>query len=510
MTDMETLHLHQNCTGIVEGYTSEGQGVVKINGAVVFVPGAVRGEEVEIEITKVMKSAAAGKITRVIKPSPFRREPDCPYFGRCGGCDFRHVSYEEELAAKRRRVQDALTRLGGADVEVEHPPLPLSSKGDGREKSLGDNVPPFQGGQQVECREARRPLRYRNKSQFPVGADGAIGFYEARSHRVVPVSDCLLQPSAANRTAAAVRRWMERYHVPAYDERSGKGLIRHVYARTNAAGESLCCVIANGKRLPKEPELVGLLREAVPEAAGVILNANTRRDNVILGESFRTIWGQAYLLDTLRVPGVERELAFRLSVPSFYQVNREAAQILYGKALDFAALTGRENVLDLYCGIGTLTLCLARKAGRVLGAEIVPRAVEDANGNAARNGITNAAFVCVDAAEIAAQLAGRLVSAAEKSPAEPLPPEIRDFHPDVITVDPPRKGLTPEGIAAIASMEPARIVYLSCDPGTLGRDVKRFAERGYQAVRAAAVDLFPGTRHIETAALLKRNGNGAR
>ncbi len=273
---------------------------------------------------------------------------------------------------------------------------------------------------------------------------------------------------------------MKRYHVPAYDEATGKGLVRHVYVRTNRRGESLCCVVAAGQKVPREAELAALVLAAAPKTVGVVLNVNTKKGNVILGERYRTIWGQDFIMDTLR--GLE----FKLSVPSFYQVNRDQAEVLYGKALEFAALTGSETALDLYCGAGTITLCLACRAKRVIGAEIVPAAIRDARENAERSGVRNAEFFCGDAADTAAML------------------EAEGLRPEVVTVDPPRKGLSPEVIASIAAMGPERVVYVSCDPATLGRDVKLFAERGYQAVRAAAVDMFPGTRHVETVVLMTR------
>ena len=448
---MDRLHENQIYTGTVEGYSSEGLGIVRLDGAVVFVPQAVRGETIDLKITKVMKTAAAGEIVKIHKPSPDRAAPECPYYGQCGGCDFQHLTYPEELRAKRQRVQDALTRLGGADVQVE------------------------------EILGAKNPLHYRNKSQYPVGADGAIGFYRARSHQVVPVKRCLIQPEAADKTAAAVGEWMRRYKIPAYDETAGRGLVRHIYVRVNQKGESLCCVVINGKQAPREPELAAFVCAAVPHTVGVLVNSNTKRGNVILGEKYRTLWGQDFLMDTLC------GLAFKLSVPSFYQVNRDQAEVLYGRALAYAGLTGTETVVDLYCGIGTITLCLAKRAGRVIGAEIVPAAIRDAEENAARNHIENAEFFCGDAAEAAARL------------------EAEGLRPNVITVDPPRKGLAPEVIGSIAAMGPARVVYVSCDPATLGRDVKRFGELGYRAVRACAVDMFPGTRHVESVVLLERS-----
>ena len=447
---MEALEKGSVYTAVIDGYSSEGLGIARVNGAVVFVPHAVRGEEIDLRITKVMKTSCAGEIVKIHDPSPERMEPECPYAGKCGGCAYRHLTYPEELWAKRQRVQDALTRIGGLDLTVE------------------------------EILGAKNPEHYRNKSQYPVGADGSIGFFQARTHKVVPIRRCLIQTEAADRTAQAVGEWMRRYKISAYDETTGKGLVRHVCVRVNRKGESLCCVVVNGNKVPREPELAAYVTAAVPHTVGVLLNSNTRRGNVILGDKYRTLFGRNYLMDTLC--GLE----FKLSMPSFYQVNRDQAEVLYGKALEFAGLTGNETVLDLYCGIGTITLCLAKAAKRVIGAEIVPPAIRDAKENALRNHIENAEFFCGDAADIAAKL------------------ESDGLRPDVVTVDPPRKGLAPEVIASVAAMGPEKVVYVSCDPATLGRDVKIFREFGYEAKRAAAVDMFPGTAHVETVVLLSK------
>ena len=450
---MEALEKGSVYTAVIDGYSSEGLGIARVNGAVVFVPHAVRGEEIDLRITKVMKTSCAGEIVKIHNPSPERMEPECPYAWKCGGCAYRHLTYPEELWAKRQRVQNALTRIGGLELTVE------------------------------EILGAKNPEHYRNKSQYPVGADGSIGFFQARTHKVVPIRRCLIQTEAADRTAQAVGEWMRRYKISAYDETTGKGLVRHVCVRVNRKGESLCCVVVNGNKVPREPELAAYVTAAVPHTVGVLLNSNTRRGNVVLGDKYRTLFGRNYLMDTLC--GLE----FKLSMPSFYQVNRDQAEVLYGKALEFAGLTGNETVLDLYCGIGTITLCLAKAAKRVIGAEIVPPAIRDAKENALRNHVENAEFFCGDAADIAAKL------------------ESDGLRPDVVTVDPPRKGLAPEVIASVAAMGPEKVVYVSCDPATLGRDVKIFREFGYEAKRAAAVDMFPGTAHVETVVLLSRETN---
>ena len=437
----------------ITGYTAEGMGVARWEGRVVFIPGTILGERWEVQLLKVKTNVAWGRAVRLLAPSPERVELDCPLAGRCGGCQYRHMTYEEELRAKRQRVQDALTRVGGVSLELP--------------QVLG----------------AENPLRYRNKVQFPVAQEKrglAVGYYRARSHDVLDVDDCLLQPETVTTLRRTFKGWMERYRVPAYDEGTCQGLIRHLYVRTNQAGEALCCVVANGTRLPHAPELVQSLRQAVPTLAGLVLNTNTKDTNVILGPNYRTIWGRDFLEE--RLCG----MTFRLSVPSFFQINRAQTERLYAQALEFAGLTGQETVLDLYCGIGTISLALAQRAGQVIGAEIVPEAVQDAQANAARNQVSNARFLCGDAGEAAFQLAAEGV------------------RPQVICVDPPRKGLAPEVPEILASMAPERIVYVSCDPATLARDVKRFGELGYPAVKSQAVDLFPRTAHVETVVLLSQ------
>ena len=434
----------------IEGYGSAGEGVARLEGQAVFVKGALAGEICQVQLLKVGKSAAWGRVTQVLTPVPGRQSPDCPRYPRCGGCQLRHMTYAEELRFKRQKVQDALQRIGGWTGRVE------------------------------KIHGAEAPDRYRNKIQFPVADGPRVGFFRARSHEVIDAEDCLLQPLAATRLREAFKLWMERYQVPAYDERVHGGLIRHFYVRVNQRGQSLCAVIANGTDLPHQEELVQALRRAEPDLAGVVLSVNQEKTNVILGKTHRCLWGRDYLEDTLC------GLTFRLSVPSFYQVNREQAEVLYGRALAFAGLTGRETVLDLYCGIGTITLVMARQAGRAIGAEVIPAAVEDAKANAARNGVTNAEFLCADAAQAAQTLADR------------------GLRPDVICVDPPRKGLAPAGIDAIVQMAPQRLVYVSCDPATLARDVKRMEEQGYVLQRAEAVDLFPRTAHVETVVLLSK------
>ena len=442
------LAKNQEHTVTIEGYGEGGMGVARIDGRVVFVHGALRGEKCRVLILKTLKSVAFAKVLEVIEPSSERITPDCPYFPRCGGCTYRHIRYEEELRLKRQRVQDNLSRIGGSDVTVE------------------------------EILGARDTLRYRNKAQYPVSKDGAVGFYRARTHEVIECEHCLLVKPVADAAAEALREYMQSCRVAGYDEKTGRGLVRHLYIRSNAAGESLVCVLVNGDKLPKEDRLVTLLRDACPKCTGIVLGTNTKKGNVILGDRYRTLWGSDRLEDTLCGK------TFRLSVPSFYQVNRVQAERLYAKAIEFAGLTGQETVLDLYCGAGTITLALSDHAKKVLGAEIVPEAIDDARENAARNGVKNAEFFCGDASDVAKKLARE------------------NLRPDVITVDPPRKGLAADVVESIAEMQPGRVVYVSCDSATMARDVKRLADLGYTAQRACAVDMFPRADHVETVVLL--------
>ena len=444
------LAKNQEHTVTIEGYGEGGMGVARIDGRVVFVHGALRGEKCRVLILKTLKSVAFAKVLEVIEPLSERITPDCPYFPRCGGCTYRHIRYEEELRLKRQRVQDNLSRIGGSDVTVE------------------------------EILGARDTLRYRNKAQYPVSKDGAVGFYRARTHEVIECEHCLLVKPVADAAAEALREYMQSCRVAGYDEKTGRGLVRHLYIRSNAAGESLVCVLVNGDKLPKEDRLVTLLRDACPKCTGIVLGTNTKKGNVILGDRYRTLWGSDRLEDTLCGK------TFRLSVPSFYQVNRVQAERLYAKAIEFAGLTGQETVLDLYCGAGTITLALSDHAKKVLGAEIVPEAIDDARENAARNGVKNAEFFCGDASDVAKKLARE------------------NLRPDVITVDPPRKGLAADVVESIAEMQPGRVVYVSCDSATMARDVKRLADLGYTAQRACAVDMFPRADHVETICLLSK------
>ena len=439
----------------IVGYTSEGQGVARVEGLAVFVAGAIRGERVKIRIAHLGHTAAYGDILEILCPSEHRIQPACPYTDACGGCVFHHMTYEEELRAKAQRVTDALNRLGGVDTDLV----------------------PITGAQSV--------CGYRNKAQYPVATvrgRAEAGFFQNRTHRVVPVRQCLIQGKQADAARQTVVDWMNKYKILAYDEKTGKGLVRHIYVRTGAVtGQVMVCLVVNGDGIPKEKELVENLLKAVENLTTVCLSIHKKPGNAVLGDKFLSLYGAGYLEDVLC------GLRFRLSPRSFYQVNHDQAERLYEKAIAFAGLTGRETVLDLYCGTGTITLAMSRKAGRVIGVEIVDAAIRDAKENAAANNIENADFFCADAAMAAKRLAEE------------------GTRPDIIVVDPPRKGLEESVIDSIVSMSPEKVVYVSCDPATLARDLKRFALRGYETVKAEALDMFPRCHHVESVCLLVKS-----
>lgn len=437
-------------------YTADGAGVAKVDGVAVFVPRAAVGDQCDIRITKVGKSVAFGRIEEIVVPSKHRIAPLCPVAAQCGGCCYQHITYEEEKRAKEKKVRDALVRIGGQD-----------------------------GAKLTGIVGAPDTAHYRNKAQYPVGLneEGRVvtGFYRPRSHDIVPVETCLIQSETADRAAAVVRDWMNQNQVPPYDYGKKRGTVRHIYVRVGeASGECQLTLISATRKLPALDALVDSLRAVLPSLTGVLLNHNQRDDNVILGDRTDVLWGEPLLED--RLCGH----SFLLSPAAFYQVNHAQAEKLYECALDFAGLTGSETAVELYCGAGTITLSLAERALRVIAVEIVPEAVENARQNAARNGVTNVEFICADAGQAAAMFAGRGET------------------PDVLVVDPPRKGLDEATRDAILRMLPPRVVYVSCDPATLARDVKELTNAGYTLEKAQAYDLFPRTSHVECVALMTR------
>ncbi len=446
------LRKNDEITVKIERFGGE-MGIAHLEGMTLFVQGALPGETVLARAHKVEKTHAFLKALSVADPSPDRRTPPCPYYEKCGGCVCQHMAYERTLEMKRERIRDALLRIGGIGIEV----------------------PPVLGMED--------PWHYRNKTALPVGGEkGAplMGFYAPRSHRIVPVDGCLIAREESNRVCRAVRLWMEKFGVPPYDERTRTGLIRHVMSRVSRSGQVMAVIVAAGRELPHERELAALLRSAVPETVSLYLNINTRGDNVILGRESRLLFGEERLRDTLC--GTE----FLLSPQSFFQVNPVQTEKLYGAALEFAGLRGDETVCDLYCGAGTISLLLARHAKQVIGIEVVPQAVRDAEENARRNGVSNVRF-----------LAGETESL--------LPGLVKEgLRPDAVVLDPPRKGCEESVLRALIDAGPERIVYVSCDPATLARDAKILCTGGYRAEKCRGVDLFCWTGHVETVCLLTR------
>ena len=438
---------------VITDYTNEGQGVAHIEGCAVFIPNAIAGEKVRVRIEKAQKTWAAGKIVEILEKSPHRVNRECPVAKLCGGCDFWHMDYEEESRLKADRVKSCLNRIGGEALE---------------------NVPIL---------AAPTCYGYRNKAQYPVSAKKGrayAGFFRAGTHDVVENKRCLILPTETDAVKDAVMDYVNQFRVSVYDEVAHKGLLRHIYVRRGVvSGQVLVCLVCNGDRLPKVEELLKRLQK-IPGFTTLVLSVNTKKGNTVLGDKFLTLHGPGFIEDTLC------GLTFRLSPRSFYQVNHHQAQRLYEAAIAQAEITKNDLVLDLYCGVGTITLAMAAAAGKVIGVEVIPQAVEDAKDNAKRNGIENAEFFCGDAGAAALEL------------------EQKGIRPDVVVVDPPRKGLNADTIEALHRMSPRRIVYVSCDPATLARDVALLKERGYILKNAMAADLFPRCSHVETVVLLSK------
>ena len=437
----------------ITDYTAEGQGVAHIEGCAVFIPNAIAGEKVKVRIEKAQKTWAAGKMVEILEKSPHRVNRECPVAKLCGGCDFWHMDYDEESRLKADRVKVCLNRIGGEALEE----VPILS------------APTCYG--------------YRNKAQYPVSSKKGkayAGFFKAGTHEVVENKRCLILPQEIDAVKDMVIDHVNQYRVPVYDEVTHKGLLRHIYVRRGVvSGQVLVCLVVNGNRFPKAEILIENLKK-LPGFTTLVLSVNTKKGNAVLGDEFIPLYGPGYIEDTLC------GLNFRLSPRSFYQVNHAQAQRLYEAAIAQAEITKSDLVLDLYCGVGTITLAMASAAGKVIGVEVIPQAVEDARDNAKRNGIENAEFFCGDAGQAALEL------------------EKQGIHPDVVVVDPPRKGLSADTIEALHRMAPKRIVYVSCDPATLARDVALLKERGYTLKNTQAVDLFPRCAHVETIVLLSR------
>ena len=453
------LQKNQILTLRIERLSSDGSGVAhSADGEAVFVPGTAPGDEARVRIVKDCGRYAFGILDELLTPSPDRIPVDCPVAGPCGGCSLRHLDYAAELRAKQESVLDAFRRIGGLEVPV------------------------------LDILPSPEVDRYRNKVQFPVGVDknGApcIGFYAGRTHRIVPCPDCKLQPGVLNEIGNALCAFFAQQGIRPYDEQSGKGLVRHIFLRRGAhSGQIMVCLVCTRAKLPHAEQLCAVLREQFPAISTILLNVNAKNTNVILGSENHILYGPGYIEDTLcGVP-------VRLGPLSFYQVNTLAAERLYGVAAQYAQLTPDDTLLDLYCGMGTIGLSMANQCRGLIGVEIVPEAIESAKANAARMGEAVAAksrFFCADAGQAATQLA-----------AEGL-------HPDIVMLDPPRKGCDEATLSAVVRMAPRRVVYVSCNPATAARDAAWLEKNGYHAEKVQPVDLFPRTKHVECVIALSK------
>lgn len=436
----------------IDAVSSEGSGVGRFDGQAVFVSGAAVGDNLSVHIIKAKKTYAVGKIKEILKPSEDRIQIDCPYFKQCGGCVYRHISYDAEKRIKTQKVKDAFLRLAHIDVPVR---------------------------EIVSATEDR----YRNKAEYPVGRDlnGVnIGFYANRSHRIIDAEDCLLQPKEFSEIVELIRSWIFNNHVSVWNSELESGLVRHIYIRKGfVSGEIMVCLVVTDEHIPAKEKLVSGLAK-IRGVKSIVLNINTKNTNVILGETVKTLWGSEKIIDTLCSAQIE------LSPLSFYQVNHDCAELLYEKAREYAGLSGTETVIDLYCGAGTIGLSMADKAKRIIGVEIIPEAIEDAKKNASRNNIQNAEFYCMDASDAVKMLRDK------------------NIKPDVVLLDPPRKGCASEVLSCIAEMNPEKIVYISCDVSTQARDCAVLSNLGYVTLEATPVDMFPRTAHVECVALISR------
>ncbi len=440
----------------IEAMTSEGSAVSHWEGMAVFVRGAVPGDEILAHIIKVSKSYAIGIIKEIISPSPSRIESDCPVSDKCGGCSLRNMTYDEELKYKKSRVEDAIKRIGHLDIPV------------------------------MDIIGADEINHYRNKAQYPVLIENGglmAGFYAYKSHRIIPCDSCHLQQREFDDCLEAFAKWVKKAGITSYDEKTGRGLLRHIYLRKAVkTGEIMACAVINGNMLPQKELLIEEL-EKVSSVKSICFNVNKSKSNVILGSKTEVIWGSETITDILLGK------KFEISPESFYQVNHAQCEKLYSKAIEYAALNDEQTLVDLYCGAGTIGLSMAEKAKQVIGIEIVPDAIKNAKQNAKINGITNAQFICADALEGAKQL------------------QARGIKTDVVVLDPPRKGCDKALFDVISLLSPKRIVYVSCDSATLARDLAILDEKGYKALEITPVDMFPRTTHVENVVLICKYDN---
>lgn len=438
----------------ITGYTSEGGGVGKLDGQAIFVENTAIGDEILCHVIKAKSTYAIGKAMKIIKPSKSRIEPECEAFKSCGGCSFAHIKYEDELKAKEQKVKDAFARIGGLN-------------------------PPF-----APIVASPETTRYRNKAQYPVRRENgilSIGFYAKKSHRVIDGGDCLLQPVEFTEIIEIFRKWINNNNITVYSENTNLGLVRHIYLRKAfATGEIMVCVVINGKSLPCYEALLDELK-SINGFKTLVLNINRKNTNVVLGDECLALYGDGYITDILC------DVKVKISPLSFYQVNRDGAQLLYRKAAEYADVKADDDILDLYCGTGTIGLSMAHRAKSVTGVEIIPEAIEDAKVNADINEFKNTRFICGDAS-----------TAAEFLKNEGITPK-------TIILDPPRKGCAEELLKTVSEINPEKIVYVSCDAATLARDCERLSKLGYNVTEVTPVDMFPRTSHVESVALLTQN-----
>lgn len=464
---------------------NEGEGIGKYEGMTFFIKGGVPGDRILAGATKLKKTYGYARLVKVIKASPFRVTPKCPISEKCGGCQIQSLSYEKQLELKERKITENLIRIGGFSPEF-----------------IKEHMDPIVGMEE--------PFHYRNKAQYPIGTDKEnqpiAGFYAGRTHSIIPNTKCYLGAEENEEILNIILSYMKEYKVEAYDETTGKGLIRHVLIRKGfSTGELMVCLVINKNitELPYQEPLIRKLAE-IPGMKSISLNINTENTNVIMGNKVHTIWGETTISDIIHVRDMQKDgypftgdaLTFKISPLSFYQVNPVQTEKLYSLALEYAGLTGKETVWDLYCGIGTISLFLAGSAKQVYGVEIVPQAIDDAKENAERNGITNARFFVGKAEEVLpAFYEGKI---GDKKASDDM------LHPDVIVVDPPRKGCDEACLSTMLKMQPERIVYVSCDSATLARDLKILCDGGYEIQKIRGVDQFAMTVHVETVVLLSK------
>ncbi|WP_342564212.1 23S rRNA (uracil(1939)-C(5))-methyltransferase RlmD [Paenibacillus sp. FSL R7-0345] len=450
------------------GMTHEGEGVGRVEGFTLFVQGALPGEKVQAKVLKTKKQYGYAKLLKLVEPSRDRIAPPCDIYDQCGGCQLQHMDYTAQLAWKRQLVVDNLQRIGKLQVAGAE------------EHSSADGiiVRPTLGMDE--------PWRYRNKAQVPIGVtEGGLvgGFYARGSHRIVDMETCLIQHEHNDSVVAAVKSIGRELGISAYNEESGRGLLRHVVVKKAfRTGEMMLVLVTSGRDIPHLDAWLGSIREQLPDVVSICQNVNPQRTNVIFGNETRVLWGRDVIYDYIG------DVQFAISARSFYQVNPAQTEVLYGKTVEYAGLTGNETVIDAYCGIGTISLFLAQHAAKVYGVEIVPEAIEDARGNAKLNNMNNVVF--------------------EVGASEDVIPNWKEqgVTPDVIVVDPPRKGCDPRLLDTILQMKPERVVYVSCNPSTLARDLRVLEDGGYKTVEVTPVDMFPHTVHVESVAVLVKSG----